>query len=252
MTQLGSASSYSTIDHVSVNVDDLGDAQMEETDTDTALALLSSLLEPASFPIDELLDALTEAQGQVSVAAEALLLPRVKSASKRKAGTSIESWLSRKKQPPSTPPRSTHVLEDKPKPSSVDLLAVLQQPESSKPRNPPRPPILLSTQATIDKHGLPLTVVSSPLSPAFASALYLTMINESEKWPKYKWFLAGKLVEAPHAASGYKRKDGGHGDPDELSKYFYSGMELKTPNVSRNLVKADARLTRNSWLKPRN
>ena len=68
-----------------------------ETEHDTQLALLASLLEPATYPVTELSDALRNSKGDVAAAAEALLLPRVKSAGKRKAGTSLESWLGRKR-----------------------------------------------------------------------------------------------------------------------------------------------------------
>lgn len=68
-----------------------------EIDHDTQLALLASLLEPATYPVTELSDALKNSKGDVAAAAEALLLPRVKSAGKRKAGSSLESWLGRKR-----------------------------------------------------------------------------------------------------------------------------------------------------------
>lgn len=60
---------------------------------DAKIALLISVLEPASFPIDDYAEALRAANGNVQAAAEALLLPRVKSAGKRKAGSSLQQWL---------------------------------------------------------------------------------------------------------------------------------------------------------------
>lgn len=192
-------------------------------DTDTKLALLASLLEPATYPLEELLDALQARQGDIGRAAEDLLLPRVKSAGKRKAGTSLESWLGRKRGPSLAPNEPEHVLdidglsdddktskkrEASTKPTTTtDLMSLLRQPTSPvKPKNPPRPPIPLPSQAAINKHSLPLTILRSPISPALASALYLTMMEESETWDRNRFYLAGKWVESPHTACHYARE----------------------------------------------
>jgi hypothetical protein len=212
-----------------------------ERDTDTSLAILSSLLEPASFPLDQLLDALTDADGDPAVAAEQLLLPRIKSSGKRKTGTSLESWLSRKRDkaaltPPTTPPKRSpsRASSSTPTKPPVDLLRVLKQADGVKVKQPPRPPIALPSQAAIDKHGLPLTILESPLSPAFASALYLAMMKESEEWERHRWFLAGKWVESPHTMTSFARMGGGYGDEAGSSKYYYSGSELSRSKVSKH------------------
>ena len=212
-----------------------------DIDTDTQLAILASLLEPASYSVEDLLDALTDAKGDVTRAAERLLLPRIKSSGKRKAGTSLESWLGRKNgkrvEEPVTPtkavsPSKTAMPGSPMKKPAVDLLSVLQQPESAKIRAGPLPAVLLSTQAAINKHGLPLTIHRSPLSPAFASALYLALMEESEKWERHRWFLAGKWVESPHTMTSYAREGAKEGDDAGWAKYFYSGTHLKPPAVS--------------------
>ena len=210
----------------------------DEQDTDTALALLASLLAPAEYPLDRLMDALVGSKGDVQNAAESLLLPRIKSSGKRKAGTSLESWLNRsqaapKEQPspkrlrtPSTPPKA--------KAPAVNLLDVLKQPkqeESSKPKATPQPALLLTSQEALDKHGLPLTLLRSPLSPALASALYLAMMEESEQWDRNRWYLAGRWVESPHLMTTYARKDGGYGDEENMSKYYYAGSEMAVPKT---------------------
>lgn len=69
----------------------------DSIDHDTQLAILATVLEPATYPISELAQALRDSKGDVAAAAEALLLPRLKSAGKRKAGTSLESWLGKKR-----------------------------------------------------------------------------------------------------------------------------------------------------------
>jgi len=224
-----------------------------DTDTDTQLAILASLLEPATYPIDQLLDALTDARGDVTRAAEGLLLPRVKSSGKRKAGTSLESWLGRKKgkaaEEPVTPVKTTSVgyeTASPPKKPVVDLLSILQQPENAKVRAGPLPAVPLAAQAAIDKHGLPLTILQSPLSPAFASALYLALMEESEKWERHKWFLAGKWVESPHTMTNFAREGANEGDDAGWDKYYYSGTQLKPPTVSRTASIYERRLiTRN-------
>jgi len=258
----------------------------EPPDTDTSLAILASLLEPTSFPLATLIDALAEAQGDPAQAAEQLLLPKVQArargrvAGKRKAGggSSLADWLtgplslakraksgtstsrqlatthassttvgsqsrSRSRSPEdawqhastsSSPARKSSAAKPAPTAPPIDLLTVLKQPDESKTklRAGPQPPILLSTQSAIDKHGLPLTILQSPLSPSFASALYLTMMAESEKWERHRWYLAGKWVESPHTMTSYARAGGGHGDADGLSTYYYSGSELSRPEVS--------------------
>lgn len=212
---------------------------MEEndTDTDTSLALLASLLEPAIYPLEELIDALTDANGDVASAAEAILLPRIKSSGKRKAGTGLESWLGRKKPKdlpiPQTPPKVDGAVLVKQAKPSTDLLSVLRQASSStsKPKTVPQPAVQVSSQASIDTAGLPVTILESPLSPAFASALYHAMMEESAKWESNKWYLAGRWVESPHLMTSYAR----HGDPTHMSridaKYYYSGTEQKSAPV---------------------
>ncbi len=221
---------------------------------DEKIALLVSLLEPASFPIEDYAAALKTAGGDVQIAAEALLLPRVKSSGKRKAGTSLESWLGKKRTtdvaatapasprralerasperggapcPPSrsgidavsAPVSSTSALESeaalardmKPKKDAFAILRSSSGPSAdlgvvggSKTKSAPQPALRLGTQQQLDSHGLPLTLLASPLSPALASALYLAMMEESEaKWERTRWYLAGRWVESPHTTHMY-------------------------------------------------
>jgi len=215
-------------------------APIEEPDTDTKLALLASLLEPATFPVEAYIAALTDAGGDVGKAAEELLLPRVRSLGKRKAGTSLASWLGKKRGDSNDLADKKVKLEEKPlecitnpaKPTS--LLSILKQPitpPKTKPKAAPQPALNLTSQAAIDHNNLPLTLLGPPLSPSFASALYLAMMEESASWPKHQWYLAGRWVESPHLMSGYRREDGGFGDDEEKAKYYYSGSELPKPKV---------------------
>lgn len=177
------------------------------SDQATQLLLLASLLEPATYPEDELVRALQTARGDLSRAAEDLLLPR--KSSKRKAD-SLESWVKRDKPP-------------------LNAFSVLSDAGPSKPRTAPQPALLLTSQAAIDKHRLPLRLLDSPLSSSFASALYLALMEESETWTRHRWYLAGRWVESPHTMTNYYQEGGGYGGS---TPYYYSGKELPMPKVS--------------------
>ncbi|WVQ78779.1 hypothetical protein IAT38_000870 [Cryptococcus sp. DSM 104549] len=214
-----------------------------DDDTDTKLALLASLLDPMTFPIDTYLEALASSGGDVGKAAEGILLPKVNASGKRKAGSSLEGWLGKRKgkevkrQPPEEAVDSTapviavaasvknEVVFEPPKPSlpKVDLMSVLGKPPTTfappKTKSGPQPPILLPSQAAISAHDLPLTLCPQPLPPALASALYLTMMEESESWEANKFYIAGRAMKSPHTTSLYMREGGGYGG----AEYYYSG-----------------------------
>ena len=227
----------------------------EEEDTDTKLAILSSLLEPATYPLEELLEALNESGGDVSKAAEGILLPRVKSAGKRKAGTSLESWLGKKRAGDDTIVTSPTVKTNATKEGKVvNLLDHLKQPTpSEKTKNIPRPAVHLPNQSAINSHRLPLSILQSPLSPQFASALYLTMMEESETWERNKFYLAGKWVESPHTVCHYARDPPSQSTSENVEEkekdvdlleckegkkatYMWSGQEIAASRVSCRLV----------------
>lgn len=231
---------------------------LESIDEPTQLLLLASLLEPATYSSAELRSALQSAKGDLSLAAEELLLPKLKSAGKRKAGTSLESWFGKKRGegvhvasepivvPPSPPSK---IIQGQAGPSVPvrDAFALLKSSASStsttKAKATPQSALHLTSQEAIDKHRLPLSLLTSPLSPAFASALYLAMMEESESWERHKWYLAGKWVESPHTMSGYHQVGGGFGvdrwsgcadsstEGEMNPQYFYSGKELPYPKV---------------------
>ena len=223
----------------------------EEEDTDTKLAILSSLLEPATYPLEELLEALNESGGDVSKAAEGILLPRVKSAGKRKAGSSLESWLGNRRVPVS-PSRNvdtaTNIKADSTatKKEGVNLLDHLKQPAPERTKATPRPPVTLPNQTTIDSHNIPLSILKSPLSPSFASALYLAMMEESNTWERNRFYLAGKWVESPHTVCHYSRDPAATGTTEAVEKgeevlegkegkkatYMWSGQEIAASRVS--------------------
>ncbi|KAK4685664.1 hypothetical protein P7C73_g4482, partial [Tremellales sp. Uapishka_1] len=211
---------------------------MPEVDTDTKVALLASLLGPSTFPYARYLEALTRSGGNVEKAAEGLLLLDVEDKGKDRGkrsneGGSLDGWLGKRTrgEPDPSDRKAATPSPSKPKPS-INLSALLRPPPSPisvKPKNPPQPALRLSTQSGLDSHNLPLTILDSPLSSAQASALYLTMMDESARWETNKWYLAGRWVESPHTTTVYKNPDGGYGDSENKSRYFYSGTELGTP-----------------------
>jgi hypothetical protein len=224
----------------------------EEEDTDTKLAILSSLLEPANYPLEHLLDALQEFEGDVGKAAEGILLPRVKSAGKRKAGTSLESWLGKKRVPtgpptsPSKEPATIKADSIPTKKEGVNLLDHLKHPTAERTKAIPRPAVHLTSQSSIDTHNLPLSILKSPLSPSFASALYLAMMEESTTWERNRFYLAGKWVESPHTVCHYSRDPAATGTTEAVEKgeevldgkegkkatYMWSGQEIAASRVS--------------------
>ena len=89
-------------------------------------------------------------------------------------------------------------------------------------------------------------------------------MDESDKWERNRWYLAGKWVESPHTTTVYARKGGGYGERDEgeyaagetetsrserrqdgagqegaQARYFYSGTELGTPQVRDKIAHPD-------------
>ncbi|WVW79995.1 hypothetical protein I302_101968 [Kwoniella bestiolae CBS 10118] len=228
----------------------------DEEDTDTKLALLASLLEPLTFPFERLLESLNDADGDVGKAAEELLLPRSnsKSTGKRKAGNSLQSWLKKPKQegtsdsikvdyevvdgedvesnagPSVQPTKSPNPNPDR----ETDLLSIFRGPTStstapSKSKTTPQPALLLTTQQAIDTHNLPITLLESPLPPSLASALYLELMEESEKsWYNNEFYLAGKAVKSPHTVQMYKYPLTGEkgGAWEKGIRYWYSGTSM--------------------------
>lgn len=223
---------------------------MSSLEQDDKIAQLINLLDPSTYPISDYVEALACAEGDVAKAAEEMLLPRIRSLGKRKAGTGLEAWLGKKrsmkaddqlleKQPRETDPRTPEPDGSPSKPKSIDLMSVLRQPTGTSPikaKTLPQPALHLTTQSAIDAHHLPLTILQSPLSPSLASALYLALMKESESWPRHQWYLAGNWVESPHLMTSYARQGGGHGDMEGISKYYYSGTELSSPTVSVSTV----------------
>lgn len=191
-------------------------------DTDLLVVLLRSLLAPGladSLPEAAVLIALADADGSVELAADALrrggggggsstsstLSPALARASvaggKRGRGPTVADWLDSPakrrqeeeatgQQPPSTYYQRLAAGNKRPPP-------VAAQPAPPKPPAS-LPPLLLATPKLLAQH-LPCVVVpKSPLPPDLASALYLALMADSERWTKNKYIINGRQVESPH------------------------------------------------------
>ena len=186
-------------------------------DTETLIALVSSLLPQYNYSQDVILDALIQSNGDVEAAVEVL---QSKKPTKKRNHSSLDSWLNR-------PTKKISMRMDSPAPpsmikhvptavasSSVNLMSVLRQPPSDALSKPSRLPTLtLSTPELVAKH-TPCTLHLSVLSQELACKLFYTMLDASKKWKRNKWWIADRVVESPHLTSFYVRKTDGL-DKDE-------------------------------------
>ena len=186
-------------------------------DTDTLMALVSSLLPQYTFSQDDILDALIQSNGDVEAAVQVL---QSKTPTKKRKHSSLDSWLNRPAKKISTrrgipvPPPIIKPAPTTAASSSVTLMSVLRQPPSDTPSKPSRLPTLtLSTPELVAKH-TPCTLHLSVLPQELACKLFYTMLDASIKWERNKWWIADRVVESPHLTSFYVRKTGGL-DKDE-------------------------------------
>jgi hypothetical protein len=216
----------------------------QDEDTDTKIALLASLLEPTVFTKSNYLDALARASGDVSAAAEDLLLNGARPRKSQSSG--LDTWLGREGKKRRIDSITTPTVDEPPEVKTISKpklpvadLSTLLKDSSSKPaekqKTAPLPAVTLSTPEQIART-VPCSLHTSPLPPALASSIYLTLMKLSDHWVKRSWYLAGRKVEAPHGNSFYARKDGGYGTPEgsaEKAKYYYAGIENTEADVCR-------------------
>ena len=190
-------------------------------DTETLIALVSSLLPQHTYSQDVILDALIQSNGDVEAAVEVL---QSKTPTKKRNHSNLDSWLNHPAKKISTRRDSSAPPTSIIKPyapttssiasSSVNLMSVLRQPPSDAPSTPSRlPPLTLLTPALVAKH-TPCTLHLSVLPQELACRLFYTMLDASKEWKRNKWWIADKVVESPHLTSFYVRKTDGL-DKDE-------------------------------------
>jgi len=220
-------------------------------DTETLLALVSSLTTPPIPDSPVLLDALVQSNGDVEAAV--VLINSNRTGRKRKLPVNLDGWLK-----PQTSKHhsgrgdhdvnddgkaktaSTSILagtrpqsrQSSPSKPVVNLMSVLQQPPAGQ-NNPRLPPLMLPTPALVAQH-TPCTLHLSVLPPELACRLFHTMIDASKDWKRNKWWLFDRLVESPHRTSFFARKNDGVDDDDswqEAAQYWYNGRTTEPPEV---------------------
>jgi hypothetical protein len=197
---------------------------MDFNDTETLLALVSSLLTGPAPENDATLDALIKCNGDVEATVQLLnadVKPKPKG-KKRKRGN-LEDWVvnlpSQKASKPVATSGSENVqhsisVASSSKPRSlgkptVDLMTILKRPPNSREKFIPRLPPLILSNPTMVAQNTPCTLHLSVLPPDLACRLFYAMINASRDWKRNKWWLFDRLVESPHRTSFFARKDDG-------------------------------------------
>lgn len=220
---------------------------MSQEERDAALASLIHVLEPASYPLEDYIEALNRSDNDVSRAAELLLLGMGQPSNGRKRSRGIEQFMKPKRSPaPSSSPKkrvkaNSRSASPSPKASPPDVptqpafdreaqkaswSSLLKAPAPTRPPPPAAtrlPSLRLGTPEAVKASGIPVAVLSSPLSAQFAAQLYHVMMAESPKWNYNKFFLNGRECMSNHSSSTYSRtpKVRGH-----FSDYLLSGSPI--------------------------
>jgi hypothetical protein len=185
----------------------------DSLDTETLLAILSSLLDPPLPEQEVLLDALTRANGTVEVAAKALQLkqsdravPSASRTTKKRVATGVlDDWLTPssaesskkpKRTATFTPPTMVTKLTKRAQAASpnailgpskdsesskrlIPLTDVLRPPPPTSPTVPQLAPLTLSNPTMVEKH-TPCTLHLGVLPPELACRLFHLMVNASK------------------------------------------------------------------------
>ncbi|KAG5645918.1 hypothetical protein DXG03_005065 [Asterophora parasitica] len=209
-------------------------------DTDTLLALVSSLLTEKLPDSDAILEALVHCNGDVEATATFLNGSGVDGTpTKKRKRIDLDGWLSKsqkKTKPLVGAPQEPIVASNKPSGSSssaVDLMSVLRPPPSSKKRIPQLPPLLLSDPAMVAQN-TPCTLHHSVLPPELACKLFYDMISASRGWKRNKWWLFNRLVESSHLTAFFAREDDGldgNKSWQEAAQFWYNGRATEPPGV---------------------
>lgn len=224
---------------------------MNEADTETLIAMATSLLTVPHPGQDVVLDALVQCSGDVQAAAAFVNSAKYTNDSskptneKRKAPSSdLSNWLvsshptpssskppslkKRATEQPDTGPSplaikdATHFANSSPTKPAVDLMSVLRLPPPSKQSVPRLPPLTLSNPSMVADH-TPCTLHPSVLPPELACELFYTMMDLSQSWKRNKWWLFDRIVESPHRTSFFVRRTNGVDDNEswqEAAQYW--------------------------------
>ncbi|KAI0780770.1 hypothetical protein BD413DRAFT_500028 [Trametes elegans] len=230
-----------------------------DMDTETLLAMLSSLLHPQEVEDSVLLEALVNCQGDIEAAAKTLRHDKQPPKKRRKVSdkVSIDTWLKGNNSgdgdcnhpvssgslvpSPSPGPRSCSPGKPLSKVKNVtntELMALLKPSGSSdapttKPQVPRLPPLTLTTSDMVAEH-TPCTLHHSVLHPELACRLYYTLLHASQAWQRTRWWLADRVVQSSHSTSFYCRKAKNpeqEADMQQAAQYWYNGRPTEPPPV---------------------
>ncbi|GLB35092.1 putative peptidase family M13 [Lyophyllum shimeji] len=215
-------------------------------DTDTLLALVSSLLTKNQPDTDIILEALVHCNGDVEATAKFLSGSEDVQKTKKRKRADLDSWLSKspetaKHSKPETsrergldiPTSESPQASSSRQPPVVNLMSVLRPPPSSKSSIPQQPPLTLSNPEMVAQN-TPCTLHLSVLPPELACRLFHTMVRASRNWKRNKWWLFDRLVESPHRTAFFARKDDGidrNQSWQEAAQYWYNGRKTDPPEV---------------------
>jgi 2OG-Fe(II) oxygenase superfamily len=218
-------------------------------DTDTLIALVSSLLTGPVPDSAVILDALVQSDGDAHTAARMINSQRNGTGKtpvkKRKRVGDLDDWLKSSKSThndtDSKPVASNSKVGLGPGPSKhaspskpvVNLMTVLRQPPPAVSSIPRLPPLTLSNPSLVAQH-TPCTLHLSVLPAELACRLFYDMKDASANWQKNKWWLFDKVVESPHRTSFYARSQNGvdgREDWQEAAQYWYNGRKTEPPSV---------------------
>ncbi|KIL00654.1 hypothetical protein PAXRUDRAFT_821451 [Paxillus rubicundulus Ve08.2h10] len=231
---------------------------MDRVDTETLIAMVSSLLTVPQPGQDVVLDAIIQCNGNAKAAAEFIdaIHTTPSAIRKRKAPSSdLSNWLT----PSASRPSGSKPMSSSKKPHhdgttsarptaqssgaspskpAVDLMSVLRQAPPSKPSIPRLPPLTLSNPAMVAQH-IPCTLHLSILPAELACNLFHTMVDLSQSWKRNKWWLFDRVVESPHRTSFFVRKTSCADDDEswqEVAQYWYNGRPTNPPENFPHLM----------------
>ncbi|KAF8580906.1 hypothetical protein K439DRAFT_1355796 [Ramaria rubella] len=223
-----------------------------EQDTETLLAILSSLLDHPLPQQDVLLNALAHANGNIDGALDSLrrgsrslnsnLGPQT--TRKRAATGVLDDWLTpavargsqitKKYKPNTTPNHSPVKVLNEPsvspravesrrrditpqKPSSSSVKPLVPFTDVLRPPPPTSPVVPQLVPLTLSNPAMvekhtPCTLHPCVLPSELACRLFHTMVDASKEWKPNKWWLFDRVVESPHRTSFYARRSDGVND----------------------------------------
>lgn len=220
-----------------------------DTDTDTLIAMVLSILTVPQPETTVVLDALMQCDGDVQTSADLITARHNHNnstsaiATKRKASSSdLTNWLTSgsrlsSKKPPSSKKDVFHygtaeriivpsaTSSGSPSKPPINLMDVLHQTPTAKPSIPRLPPLTLSNPTMVAQH-TPCTQHLSILPPELACKLFYHMLDLSRSWSRNRWWLFDRVVESPHRTSFFVREYTTDGSWHEAAQYWQAKFSV--------------------------